>query len=678
MANEEKSGPTNQVTLFSNGMGHFQRVVSIDPNNGKKISIPFKKEHIADALESLTVFGNVRYTVPPSYTPTNANDTTLVVTPNEVTQSLLKSLSGSRFSYVTFDSDWVSGTLLGVESVVSHIDNVAVQEMYVSVNTDTGIVRVPISDISKYRFDDDSVVSEIDKAIKRNFQKIKPDSTFLELSLAALAKDGITAQNAETAVVSYKIPVAAWKLRYNIRTQDDGNTILEGAAIVDNNTDEDWVDTFISVVTGNPVSFHSPDLALVNVPVRKTVPIVECAALGPVAASDVVGSAREMAKGIRPTSFAARSINYSHSNTAGFGMVRSAGGDDFEDMLESCAQMAESPGVDVKEVGDFAVFTSREPVTILAKRSAVVPMFSIVLKTCGTVLLYNQKSHARRPYRAVKFKNEATHDLGRGKVGIYTDGVFQGECILETAKPGENRTLPFCLENGVRVVQKDNSPTSRFTNLTIANGYSVTATQHTSQTTYTITNKKDEEFKLLVEHSNVLESGIDPVVTGVEIQTVEKTESGYRYYLVIGPKSEIEMTVEENSIKETRIAIANNYDWVVTNVINPKLSIAKDPAVLACMELAKKIDKLEEDIEVGKACITSLEQDCDNYRKNLQPIKDDKSTATIKQQWVDELDAAMRDIKSIKKRNQELTKELRENRDGLRTSLTNLSLTWVD
>ena len=37
------TGPSNHVTLFSNGMGYFQRVYEVLHGEEKKISIPFKK-----------------------------------------------------------------------------------------------------------------------------------------------------------------------------------------------------------------------------------------------------------------------------------------------------------------------------------------------------------------------------------------------------------------------------------------------------------------------------------------------------------------------------------------------------------------------------------------------------------------------------------------------------------
>ena len=50
----------NDVTLFSNGIGHFRRIYHIKKSQNEKISIPFKRDHIGDVAASLQVFGKVK------------------------------------------------------------------------------------------------------------------------------------------------------------------------------------------------------------------------------------------------------------------------------------------------------------------------------------------------------------------------------------------------------------------------------------------------------------------------------------------------------------------------------------------------------------------------------------------------------------------------------------------
>jgi hypothetical protein len=674
---------SNHVTIFSNGMGHFQRVIDVSVEGTKK-SIPFKKGDIADALESLSVFGKVRYSLPPSYTPTNANDTSLIIDPSNVTGSLLTALSGAAFSFRLKDGlvssrpkekdGWCHSILVGLETIdsISGIQGNILPKQYVTISVTGRNSRILVDDIAEYEFKDSAVQSEIDKAIKHNFQKIKPDSTFLEIELAS------TTENTEKALVTYKIPVAAWKLRYNIR-EDSKGTILEGSALVDNCTDEDWDETHISVVTGNPISFWSPDLAMVNIPIRQTVNIVDIRSLGLVSAEEgqIYGASAKLAMRGRSSPMAYAASAQASAGGAR-GMSLGALGMDSEDEYD--APMAESAGVDTKEVGDFTILTSREVVTIKAKQSAVVPMFNIGLKESSIVLLYKEASHARRPYRALKFTNEAKHDLGKGKVGIYKDNVFQGEAVLELTKPRENRVLPFCLENGVRVVKESKPLKDTTTKISILKGYSHEERRFVGTTTYNILNKKDEPFKLMLEHVSMLpQSATPPKVTPAPKQ-LEKLSNGHRIYLDLGAKAELEIVVMETHIDETKVAIFNSYNWIAQNVLNDKdkQSLHGNESIKKCIAIQEEIEQIDHEIATHKEAVASLDKRTNRLRENIKSTKEEAGSAETRIGWVKALDVGTNSIEEIENKTlPELTKRRKTQSDKLTAALKAIHAEWT-
>ena len=170
----------NDITLFSNGIGHFRRYFTIkDP---QKISIPFKRDHIGDVAASLQVFGEVKLDSPPSFTPMNAGKTALSINRSEALLSLLKNLSGAE---ITIGSNGLIYTLVGVDRIQlpTMIDDS--EEAYrdvVVVSTPEGVQHFQISNLSTINFVNEPVRSEIHKAPNKNYEKIKPDSTFLDLT----------------------------------------------------------------------------------------------------------------------------------------------------------------------------------------------------------------------------------------------------------------------------------------------------------------------------------------------------------------------------------------------------------------------------------------------------------------------------------------------------------------
>src|SRR5947209_8864250 len=51
------------------------------------------------------------------------------------------------------------------------------------------------------------------------------------------------------------VPAAVWKSSYRLMLNANGEPVLEGWAIVDNTTGEDWTKVQLSLVSGRPISF---------------------------------------------------------------------------------------------------------------------------------------------------------------------------------------------------------------------------------------------------------------------------------------------------------------------------------------------------------------------------------------------------------------------------------------
>lgn len=681
---------SNDVTLFSNGIGHFRRIFKVPAGKPESFSIPFKRDHIGDVAASLQVFGAVRLNTPPSFTPSNANATALNIDSSEAYLSLLRSLSGAEVKVTYNNGTSKDYTLLGVESE-EQVQNGAVsgQKHFVILKTDTGSVkRKSLCEVEDVEFTEDSVKAEITKALKNNFQQIKPESTSLDLSLSAL-------NDQETeAAIQYTIPVAAWKMRYAIR-EDKGKFTLEGAAIIDNNTDEDWDNFRVSVVTGNPISFNT-DIATVVVPQRKFVRLVENDVLGNVEVQEAYGMAacaapkggggfesvggshnmrRAAARGFNKMSTA----NYSQAGLES--MVQYADGDANLDQYDSeLESVAAAPGVDSKEVGDFCVFTSKEPITILSRKSAVVPMFTVPLTKAGVVLLYKESNHPRRPFRAVKFKNESEFSLGKGKTVIYNEGVFSGECVLETTKPGENRMLPHCLENGVKIVKDQKPVQSKRASLKLSEGVCVVEDVSTGVTTYVVENKKDELFKVAIEHVNALGGNMNINVDfeGVELKDREKLASGngYRLYFELAPKQTITVKATETLLNHQSFKLGNQFNWIKNNVIDVKNPLAKDKGVIAAQKVQKEIDDVQAEINEARGRRQELKEQGERVRENITATKDVGNSATVAE-WVKDLDAAEKEIRVIDKKTlPDLTAKVKDLQNKLADEIRKIEANW--
>lgn len=647
---KEKDMIPNTITLFSNGIGHFKRNYKIPANENVKISIPFNTEHISDVLESLTVFGEgVKLDSPPSFIPSNSDLTSLTFSEGEGYVSLLRGLSGAEVSVqIRPTGKPVRGTLVGVEQKNVTVDSKSVvTQEYLVLESNGNLHRYLMTEVEDVQFLQETVKSEIQKALKAKFTRIKPNSTMMELSVSS-TKD-------TNAIVFYKIPVASWKMRYGIR--QDKNAFLDGSAIVDNNTDEDWNDFIVSVVTGNPISFKT-DLGMVVVPHREFVKIVDDNTLGNVnvreAAFASAKSGSRSLRGAMPMAASAMAL----SNVGGFEAAAFNADASYD-------AMAEAPGMDSKDVGDFCVFTAKEPVSISSKRSAIIPMFGVDLKTSSNLLYYKPQNHASRPYRAFKFKNETPYSLSKGKVVVYQQGLFSGECVMETTKPGENRTLAYCLENGVKVNSETGNCDSTVSSLRLAKGYAFDEIVDEITTKYSVSNKKNEAFKFMVEHKCNL--GKSKVSVSNNFTAEKLVEDTWRVYFDLPANETIEFELTETCVRTQKYSL--NSSWIISN--SDRLDSIKE--LRECLSLSKQIAETLDNYNEQQDVLETLESSIERVRENLKVVTSDTGSS-VRSTWITELNASEGLIKEVNSKLAELKKKQKQLEKQLGEKLAEISV----
>src|SRR3712207_5473744 len=59
-------------------------------------------------------------------------------------------------------------------------------------------------------------------------------------------------------LVSYTVAAPIWKTTYRVVLDDEGKPFFQGWAIVDNVSEEDWIDVQLSLISGTPISFILP------------------------------------------------------------------------------------------------------------------------------------------------------------------------------------------------------------------------------------------------------------------------------------------------------------------------------------------------------------------------------------------------------------------------------------
>jgi hypothetical protein len=645
----------NNVRLYSNGTAVISREYLFKDQETLRITIPVRKTDLDDVISSLSVFGDVTITEPPTYTPTNALDSALTLDSASALTDLVTKLAGASVEIEAGIA--YKGKLIGLHRYRREANGTFVEQCRLVVLTEKGVQQIEETSVTAIRFTDTVVQTEIERALQSSLSRIKPDSSKLEMTIQP--NPGTT-----SAFVTYATPVAAWKIRYQLRLSPKG-TELEGQAVVDNDTDDDWKDTLITVITGEPITF-STDLAEIRRPVRSRVNVVADRTTGAIAAEpwfqkDSLRSSVEAVAALPPAPGVSMQAKLSRARRP-----RSQVTDDYDMEMEIAGQSQ----AEVRESGDFSVFTSPDPLNLGAKRSAIIPLFRTAISEAQSVLFYKEQDDRQRPFRAVRLRNQATHSLGRGVCEVFVDGDFQGKCILETTKPGDEMLLIHAKETGVRIFKESTRPESRRMAIKISEGIVYCEELNRQETSYRVQNSHPDTFPLEIEHPRTwADSKLEVSVSSGEHEELD-IPSGQRIRVTVPARESLTVSVKEKQIVEQRFSLSAS--WLLGNVIGLKAPASPNKGIQECIDLQGKIDNLESQIKEKQESAATIAEEQERLMKLIPNGHGEQANA-----WRTDLANAEKELREVKRSEiPKLRGQLKESQNALHKALSSLRYEW--
>lgn len=661
----------NSVKLYSNGSAVISKGISLDGKTPVKVSIPVKKPDLDDVVSSLSVFGKVSLPEPPSYTPTNSDPATLKFGADSVLRELATKLRGAEAQITATSGKTHTGKVYGIQTFQQETSGSVFERFRVLLGTPEGVMQFNEQDITLIKFTDPAVQEEIDKSLQASFQEIKPDSRFIDLTL--VPQDGAT-----EASVSYATPVAAWKIRYQLRFLK-GVASLEGQAVVDNDTDDDWKDVTLSVITGEPISF-STDIAEIRRPARSRVNVVSDSTVGAANAAQSIRSRRSFAEAagankntrLAKMACAAPAGGAGYPSDDGSTVMQFAAGDSCYSATadEDFYAPVRPAEAEVQESGDFSIYTSPNPVTVLSKKSAIIGLFSLPLEDARTVLLYKGTENSQRPYRAVKFK--APSSLGKGVCEVYLEGDRQGKCVIETVKQGQDSLLLHALETGVKVFKEVSHPEQRQIAIRIKDGVVYQETLSTLKTTYKIDNSKPEDFDFDLEYPRAYKGSKTEIkVEEGQYSTVDTTQ-GQRISLKLPADGTLTVTVTESLVSSQQWDVYA--DWLLRSIIEVKHPLSRNKSISKVIELQEKVEAIQNEIEEAEESVKTETGEQERLLKLIPSVHADQAN-----QYKNDLHESETNIRKLKKTTlPQLRKDLEAAEDAVQKALESVKADWKD
>ncbi len=618
--------PVKQVVLYKHGVGYFERAGKLAP--GESARLDFDVSEMNDVLKSLTIeeqgggkISGIRYD---SMDPLShkLEELPFQIEGGQPLAAMLDQLKGARLQ-VRFGTETVNG-LIVAGRLAPGSDKQPEREQ-LTLLLDSGDLRTyDLGAANGMRF--------ADPKLQQQFQE------YLAAVAAGRSKDkrsvyiDSTDARARDVRASYMIPSAVWKSSYRLIMAATGQPTLEGWAIVDNTTKEDWTGIGLSLVSGRPISFVSqlyapkyvkrPEAELADDTAARPVvheggyaePATRAGSGGGIGSGRGGGVSGGMAAGRNgallapPPSPAAPAPALADYEAMGISTR--------EDRFERAKAVAPSSIVasaSAQELGELFEYRIAQPVTIKKGESAMLPFLQQQIE--GRKLLIYSDHSSQHPTNAAELTNTSGKTLDGGPITVYDGGGYGGEALMETLKAGEKRLISYAVDLGTRITEAFGSKAAIVRELHANRGVITSKMAAEETRTYTIRNVDRKPKTLILEHP------LRPMYTLLNQKPAEKTPSAYRFEIKLAADSSQEFAVSEERVYDQSTMVMNmTPQMILSYVQNRALSDAGRRQLQRIADQKTQIADNDAALADTRGQINDLTNDEQRIRNNIQSL----------------------------------------------------------
>ncbi len=601
--------PVREVILYKNGIGYFVR--SGEVKAGEATRLEFKAGEMNDVLKSLVIFedgggkiSGLRYD---SSEPlaTKLAEFPFQLGDHQPLSALLDQVKGARVELKT-GPETLAGSVVGAREIEAGEKQPHREE--VNLLLDSGELRtVDLGGVTSMRFSDAVLQGQL--------------VTYLARVAAGRSKEkrsvtvDSTSDRARRLTASYVVPAPVWKSSYRLAFGEAGEPTLEGWAIVDNTTGEDWTKVRLALVSGRPVSFIT-NLYEPRMVARQTAELPEEEAEAPELYGGAVsggvpgGTAGGVLGGIVPPgggvgggtlrapAAVPHAIKFKEDQIAW----------DRKEVVSTVAAPAEGA-----ERGELFEYRFDNPVTVRNGESAMLPFLQ--QKVAARKLLILSTAASEFPRNAAEITNNTGKTLDGGPITVFDGNTYAGEALMETVKAGDKRLVSYAVDLGTRVATKLDSSSDLVREIHVRRGVLTVRTAQQETKTYTVHNVDAKPKTLIVEH---------PIRQGYRVvkpQPSETTASAYRFEVKLAAQGTEKLPVTEERLMDQSVTLANTSpEFLGTYIQNKDLDETARKQLERIADQKRLIAENDGAIQRGDQEINSLVEDQERLRQNISTL----------------------------------------------------------
>ncbi|GIU80839.1 MAG: hypothetical protein KatS3mg005_4077 [Bryobacteraceae bacterium] len=593
--------PVKRVVVYKNGVAFYERSGTVQP--GEAATLDFRAGELDDVLKSLVLdapggIQRVRY----EFTdPARAGDPPrmIQVNPRQPLVHLLDQWRGARLE-MKYRGNPVSGVI--VSGRLAPLPNQGEKQELTLLLDSGSLAAFDLDAASEIRLADPRLQQQLADALARMAKDLTPDRRTVHVDLAGSGERRLTAR--------YLAPAPVWKSTYRLLLPDAGEATLEGWAIVENATGEDWNQVALSVVSGKPVSFLTRLLEARYVQRR----VVELPGIEPVApqthAAGVIGGALPPPQMARADAGrTSRMMAMAAGAMAETAEAKAAAPAPLEMEMSTVDSAAEG-----REAGELFEYSFSTPVNARAGESLLLPFFQGRI-AARRLLIYSDRTQAN-PRHAAEITNTTGKTLDGGPITVYHSSGYSGEALMEVLKSGEKRLISYAVDQAVRVTTNFESGEETIRSLKASRGVLTTRTALVRTTVYTVSNADAKEKTLLVEHA------VTPGWKLVKPKADETTAASYRFSVAVPAQGSAKLAVAEEREMESSTAVTSlTPDLLVRYTQNRSLSAAARQQLEAIAAKKREIAEADSEQRRTETELRELSGEQERLRQNINTLR---------------------------------------------------------
>lgn len=605
-AGGEASLPLTRIVLFTSGVGYFQHDGQV---HGRSVfHARFRAEAVNDLLKSLVVQdfdgGTVSTVNYDSREPVSEilkscpvklwNNTTLF--------ELLAQLRGEPVEVAAPNP--VTGTIVGVERR-THTNGEKNREErvvadYVYLLTDQGLRSFPLDRVQHVRLLNAALQAELTQALA-----VLASGHDAEKKSVSIAFDG---QGARRARAAYLMATPVWKTTYRLVLDEQAPPYLQGWAIVENTTEQDWQDVRLSLVAGRPISFTMdlyeplfvtrPHVKMV-LPSIPRPPVHEQALSGKGTGRGVGGVLSDRVTG-------------SSADILGE-LCGSLVDEAYEERLDP--RRGVEAAAEGGKTGELFAYDITTPVTLRRRSSAMLPIIGQAVEG-NKLSVYNKSIHPKHPLNAFRLKNTSALHLMQGPITVFDGGTYAGDARIEDLVAGGEHILSYALDLTVEVQWTASEAWTGQTQYAIRKGGLVVTQKTIREGAYTIHNRDKKPKPVLIEHA--ISPGFDLVEPS---EPPERTRECYRFSASVEAGRAHTIRVREEHPDQFDVFL---YDAKLNVLVGYMQTGAISPPVKKALEqvvaIRKRLDETAAGLKRLEQQIKDVTQEQARLRENLSHV----------------------------------------------------------